>query len=696
MTSWHKDCYRRFIVGHHIPDCDQKDYVPGIFARLDPEKFVRRLKRAGVEVFQIYAKCHYGNAYYNTKIGHKHSQIGDRDLFQEYIIACRKEGIVPVCIYEWADFRIHTEHPDWDRLFSPYRDFSKKQIEEIVSQYDIEGFYVDMVDFSLDPNNRFHQEAYQKSFGKDLPKKDWDSPAWKECIRWIYREQARFMEEVREIVFRHKPGLPVTHNLHIFPNFPYTWGNGLEETAAVDDFAWNDTFGSRDGYLTVSVQAKLFRAISRLTPEILIDTTVDVLGRTDDLYTSHTRACYLAQAMTLVANGVALQSACMLHHDGTWNETLMDTISYVNREIAKIQPTVRESAPLPYAAIVFSEKTRDYYGRDDVNAWGLSFYGMFSLLLEYHIPFAILPDTRISPENLDRYQVLVLPSIVCMAKETAGLIRDFVNRGGTLIATDLTSAWDEWGVKRPVPLLADVFGVSFAGTIADRHFFIEPVKQFACREKLLFFPEDMTAVQAAEGTEILAHTRERLQRKSLDYLYCVAIGDRTNYPFAVVHRVGKGACFYFAGHFGRGYAKTAHHQYREFFFRVLDTHLTPPIRVQAPSCIEAVFSRNTADNSLNVWLINLQTDMKRVFFQPSDPVTAFAPLGDQILPVRNVQIECACAGVKSVTDIATGKSLPFAVKSGRTVIKVPQVKTYRALRIILGGLGSAMANSSSH
>lgn len=678
MTLWHKDCLRRFIVGHHIPDRDQKDYVPGIFTRLDPEKFVRRLKRAGVEVFQIYAKCHYGNAYYNTKIGHKHSAIGDRDLFQEYITACRKEGIVPVCIYEWADYRIQQEHPDWDRLFSPYREFSRKQIEEIVAQYDIEGLYVDMVDFSLNPNSRFQQEAYQKDFGTDLPAKDWNSAAWKECIRWIYRKQARFMEEVREIVARSKPGLPVTHNLHIFPNFAYTWGNGLEETAAVDDFAWNDTFGSRDGYLTVSVQAKLFRAISRLTPEILIDTMADVLGRTGDLYTSHTRACYLAQAMTLIANGVALQSACMLHHDGTWNETIMDTIAYVNREISKVQPTVCESAPLPYAAIVFSERTRDYYGRDDVNAWALSFYGMFSLLLEYHIPFDILPDTRITAESLDRYQVLVLPSIVCMAKETAGLIRDFVNRGGTLIATDLTSAWDANGTEYPAPLLADLFGVSFGEYITGRHFFIEPVRQFDCREKLLFFPEDMVKVQPAEGTEILAHTRERLQPKSL----CVAIGDRANHPFAVVRRTGKGACFYFAGHFGRGYAKTAHHQYREFFHQVLDMHLTPPIRVHAPSCIEAIFSRNTGDGSLNVFLINLQADMKRVFFQPSDPVTAFAPLGDQILPVRNILVECARSGIRSVTDIASGKSLPFTAKSGRTVIKVPQIKTYRALRIV--------------
>ena len=54
------------------------------------------------------------------------------------------------------------------------------------------------------------------------------------------------------------------------------------------------------------------------------------------------------------------------------------------------------------------------------------------------------------------------------AMRSAEQIREFVERGGSLVATYETSLYDEWGVARKDFGLADLFGVSFRGMSKGR------------------------------------------------------------------------------------------------------------------------------------------------------------------------------------------------------------------------------------
>src|SRR5688572_7960923 len=89
---WFRKSPRVFLLDFQMPDpLDQS--VPGMpskfFENLSPEKIVDQLAAAHVNTLLVHAKDNQGNAYYDSKAAHKHSQIGDRDLMAEFSKLCR-------------------------------------------------------------------------------------------------------------------------------------------------------------------------------------------------------------------------------------------------------------------------------------------------------------------------------------------------------------------------------------------------------------------------------------------------------------------------------------------------------------------------------------------------------------------------------------------------------------------------------
>ena len=66
-------------------------------------------------------------------------------------------------------------------------------------------------------------------------------------------------------------------------------------------------------------------------------------------------------------------------------------------------------------------------------------------------------------DGVDRFKVLILPNIAALSDAQCEQLRDYVKRGGSIVATYETSLYDEWGKKRKDFGLADLFGASFTG-----------------------------------------------------------------------------------------------------------------------------------------------------------------------------------------------------------------------------------------
>jgi hypothetical protein len=74
-------------------------------------------------------------------------------------------------------------------------------------------------------------------------------------------------------------------------------------------------------------------------------------------------------------------------------------------------------------------------------------------------------DRLLNPAHIDRFKVLILPNIAALSDEQCNQLRQYLHRGGSIVATLETSLYDEWGGPRQDFGLADVFGARYKGRI---------------------------------------------------------------------------------------------------------------------------------------------------------------------------------------------------------------------------------------
>jgi hypothetical protein len=67
--------------------------------------------------------------------------------------------------------------------------------------------------------------------------------------------------------------------------------------------------------------------------------------------------------------------------------------------------------------------------------------------------------------HTDQFKLLILPNIAALSDKQCDQLRDYVKRGGGLVATHETSLYDEWGVRRSNFGLSDLFGARFKGRV---------------------------------------------------------------------------------------------------------------------------------------------------------------------------------------------------------------------------------------
>ena len=78
-------------------------------------------------------------------------------------------------------------------------------------------------------------------------------------------------------------------------------------------------------------------------------------------------------------------------------------------------------------------------------------------LIQAKIPFDIIFDDQL--KDLSKYKVVILADQECLDSTNLSLIRNFVSKGGSLVATEHTSLYTEWRQRKRDFGLQDLFGI---------------------------------------------------------------------------------------------------------------------------------------------------------------------------------------------------------------------------------------------
>jgi hypothetical protein len=150
-----------------------------------------------------------------------------------------------------------------------------------------------------------------------------------------------------------------------------------------------------------------------------------------------------------------------------------------------VQSVAGVAALYSYASMGFSN------GRPAV-----SFMLFTQALIQGRVPFDIIFDEHL--EDLSRYRVVVLADQECLSEGQMALIRSHVVQGGGLVATEQSSLYTPWRLRRPDFGLKDLFKVSappWRGRTMPEELDIPPVESHIGQGRCCYIPSVKPAIE---------------------------------------------------------------------------------------------------------------------------------------------------------------------------------------------------------
>lgn len=678
-TPWFADHIRQVHMDFHMPE-----FPRSAIKNFNAKDFVDNLERGKVNLVAIFSKGHFGNSFYNTQVGHKHSGL-EQDFLMETATECRKRGIRTLAYYSMCwDKHAWDENPDWrhedvdgeqhgdNRSWggfvcpnSPYLDeLALPQFEEIAAGYPVDGFFID-TPFAGGSRSlcycRHCRDKWRREFGIDMAGGVSDAMRYrlsvKPCETWL--------AELRSIIDRNNPELVICMNTGSTPNC----NKRIKEL--IDIGVWESQPHAGD-YLGHSLSSRFCR-------NDICDTqimTVRFYQGWGDLTLKPTPQL-ITEFAVMIGNGMPTNVGDQVNVDGTLQPAVYETLNEAFGFVEKHESTLKDADTVRHAVILYpvlDEESSFVAGllREGETAPEVPAYrGAHKLLTESHVQndtaYSILVE-----DNLADYPMLVLPEPPAYQPGLHEKLRDYVEQGGTLVAVGRSLINDGKFA------LEDVFGFQYLEPASFETVHFQP------GEALAHATADIPLQVRGSAYKVVPDTAEELAAmvwpmsnhqppvRAFRSPYPPAAELRSRFPFATVNQFGKGKAVYIAASIFEIYWRTNHHWLRQFTEALL-RHVDPsmPYDTDAPSTVEFNLMRRGDDLLLN--LINYALGHQ------GGP-GAIAAI-ERSNPTHNITCRVRCAKPSAVTLEPAGDALDFDYADGVCTFTVPEVEYLTVVRL---------------
>src|SRR4051794_40666216 len=420
-------------------------------------------------------------AYYPTEVPlhHRSAWLGDSDPFGALVAGCRALGMQVIARTDphAARDEVRVAHPDWIAVTKdgqPYRHWANPELwvtcalgpynfefmdavqREIVIRYKVDGIFANRWAGQGDCYCEHCQRNFRDATGLDLPRgTDARDPVRRQFIQW---RKARLTE-----LWKHfDVGIRAINSEACFiPNGPPDLKTAGE--LARIQFTDNQARHGLTPPWSNGHRAKELRSVMGRRPigGIFSVGLEEPYRWKDSVQSEPEIRLWVAEG---TANGMRpwVTKFSGVLYDRRW----LPMVERIYDWHARHERYLRNELPLARVALLHSEQTSTFHpGVAPGDRAGDHVLGMYHALVEARVPFEVVHEAFLTPDRLDPFKLLILADAAALSDAQCAAIRAYVERGGSVVATFASSLYDELGVRRMDFGLADVFGVSFAGSI---------------------------------------------------------------------------------------------------------------------------------------------------------------------------------------------------------------------------------------
>lgn len=430
-------------------------------------------------------------AYYPTDIPlhHRSAWLADSDPFGDLVKGCRAMNMHVLARTDphAARDEVRVAHPDWIAVgpdgtprrhwanpelwvtcaLGPYNfEFMDQVHREIVSRYQVDGIFANRwAPQGGDCYCEHCRRNFREATGHDLPRNpDRHDPVRRAYLRW---RTARLTElwKTWDASIR-----SIRSAARFIPNGPPEMKTAGDLEAPIQ-FADNQARRGLAPPWGNGRRAKEYRSVMGRRPVgAIFSVGLEEPYRWKDSVQSEPEIrLWVAEGTANGARPWVTKFSGVLH-DRRWLPMVQRIYDWHYRN----EKYLRNDEPLARVALLYSEQTQalgnPWTGADEGRRLANDrpndhVAGMYHALLESRVPFELVHEAFLTPARLDRFGLLILANAASLSDAQCTAIRDFVGRGGSLLATFASSLFDENGARRRDFGLHDVFGVSFGGRV---------------------------------------------------------------------------------------------------------------------------------------------------------------------------------------------------------------------------------------
>lgn len=657
--------------------------IKNIATRFNAEEFANVLDRARVNSVNCFAKCHHGWLYYKSKkfpeLVHPHLS---KDLLNEQVEALRKKKIkVTAYISLQFDYESVKKHPEWRVVMpdgkiqgeeigsptfyqllclnTPYREFVKSQIKDVIENTNVDGFWLDII-APRDCSCRLCLE--------NMVQNGLDSKNLRHRMENAERVIIHFMQEISDFIRSYNNRYLIYFNSgHVAPfhRKVYDAFSHFELESLSSTVKW--------GFPFFQNEARYVRTLGK-----------EIVGMTGKFHSSwgdfHSYRNKYALEFDCFQS-LALNGKCsigdQLHPDGKIDEFTYDLIGSVYRQVEEKEPWCTGATQIVEIG-VFSEE-EFVQGISRIHPEGL--WGANHILLEAGYQYDVID----SLSDFSKYKLLILPDTIPVSGNLNNKLTEYLNNGGKVIMSFKS------GINPDNNNFVPFTGVKTPKIISDRK------NNFHSEGEV--FTENNYAQYIDANTEIgngLYPTCYVMYIKGMDIDILPGTSVLANNYLSYFDREGEFFCSHLqtpmSGQLGLPaitqnknviyFSHPVFKQYNQNAAPWCKTLVVNAIKKLMPQRLLEVEGPSTLITSLNYQEKHNRQVLHLIHYIPQQKALQFKTI-DDIIPLKNLRIKLQQSKkVKTVKIVPQNKDLSFIQKDSCLEILLPDLIGHQMIEIV--------------